>query len=152
MALGIGLLVVSAPAWLDTAPDIPPRSVGDQAFTEAADAVCARTLPPLRRDRPESRDDTGTPTAFAGRIDRAADGLAGITAQLRALPVAAADAARIDGWLDDWEAYAGIGHRYADSLRAEDNDLSRQLEAQGSTVSTRIFVFAKANGMSSCTF
>ena len=149
-AVLFGVILVSVPAWLDTSPDIPPRSVADVGFTDRAEALCAEALPPLRADRPESREDTGTPAAFARRIDRAAAGLERVAGDLRALPVAAADAAEVDAWLDDWDAYAAVGRRYADRIRTEDESAADEIEEQGSELSTGIFVFARSNGMPSC--
>ena len=150
-ALAFGLFVVSLSAWLDTTPDVPPRSVADTAFTTRAEALCAKEIPRLREDRPEVREDTGTPAQFAARIDRAADGLAGVTAALRAVPVADADAAEVDRWLDDWDAYVAVGRRYADRVRAGEQDAADDVETESSRISTAIFVFARSNGMPSCT-
>ena len=143
-------LVAGIGAWLDTSPELPPRTVDDRTFTATADALCARTLPPLRRDRPQAREETGTAAAFGRRIDRAADGLEAVAGQLRALPVAAADRPEIARWLDDWGAYVAVGRRYADRVRADDDGALEELAAEGSTVSRRIFVFARANGMPNC--
>lgn len=149
-AVVFGLVLVLVPAWLDTAPNIPPRSVGDVGFTDRAEALCAEALPPLRAARPESREDTGTATEFARRIDRAADGLEDVVRDLRAVPVAAADAAEVDRWLDDWDAYVAVGRRYADRIRAEEGSATEEIGDEGSRISTSIFVFARSNGMPSC--
>jgi hypothetical protein len=149
----LAFLVISVPAWLSPDLDIPPQTVRDAGYTSRADALCAEALPKLRDDRPESRDDNGTPQEFAARIDKAADSLATVAADLRRIPTAtAADGAEVDRWLDDWDAYIGIGRRYADSIAAEDLDLSRELSDQSHTLEKRIFGFAKGNDMSSCTF
>ncbi|MGH9152916.1 MAG: hypothetical protein ACRD03_11070, partial [Acidimicrobiales bacterium] len=149
-AVAMGLLIIALAAWLTGGPDIPPRSVADVGFTDRADAVCADALPRLRADRPEIREDTGTPEEFAARIERAADGLAGVAGDLRALPMDAADAAEVDRWLDDWDAYVEVGRRYAERVRAGDEDATEEVESEGSRISTRIFVFARSNGMPSC--
>lgn len=147
--------VITVPSWLGGGLKIPPRSVSDAAFTEKAEAVCAKALPKLRTDRPESRDDNGTPAAFAGRIEKAAAGLEAVTADLRAIPLSNADAkdsTRVDGWLDDWAAYTTIGHRFATAIKAEDKDLSKNLSAEGQVISKRIYLFSKANDMPGCVF
>ena len=149
-AVLVGLVIIALSVWLSDGPDIPPRSVADLQFTNRAEAVCAEKLPPLRAARPESREDSGTPAQFARRIDRAADGLEQVVRDLRALPVAAPDAAEVDGWLDDWEAYVAVGRGYADRLRSGDEDSTAEVESEGTRLSRRIFVFARSNGMPSC--
>lgn len=152
-ALLFGLLLLSVPAWLGSGIKIPPQTVHDAAFTSRADAVCAASLPKLREDRPESREDTGTPAAFAARIERAAAGLTAVATDLRAIPVATAgEGAEVDRWLDGWDAYIAVGHQYADAVRAKDDEQSKELAAQGQTLAKRIFAFAKGNDMPSCTF
>lgn len=152
VAVAVGLVVVSVPAWLDTEPAIPPRSVADGAFTAKAQAECARSLPPLREQRPESREETGSEKAFAERIDAAADALEKVAGRLRAIPVASADgdAAEVAGWLADWDAYVAVGRTYAGRLRAGTGD-ARETRAQAAPLERRIYVFAKANGMPGCT-
>ena len=152
-ALAFAFLVISVPAWLGSGIEIPARTVSDAGYTTRAGALCATALPKLFADRPESREDNGTPARFATRIDKAADGLAAVATDLRRLPVAsAAEEAEIDRWLDDWDAYIAIGHRFADAIRAQDHDRSRELSADSQIVAKRIFAFAKGNDMASCTF
>jgi hypothetical protein len=149
-AVLVSLLIIALSVWLSDGPDIPPRSVADVAFTDEAEAVCADKLPPLRAARPESREDSGTAAEFARRIDRAADGLEDVIRDLRALPVAAPDAAEVDGWLDDWDAYVTVGRGYADRLRGGDAASTAEVEAAGTRLSRSIFLFARSNGMPSC--
>lgn len=152
-ALLFAFFVISVPAWLGAGVEIPPQTVSDAGYTTRADALCADALPKLRADRPESRDDNGTPAQFAARVDKAADGLAAVAVDLRAIPVTtAADGAEIDGWLDDWDAYIALGRQYAAALAAEELDRSRDLSAQSQTLSKRIFGFSKGNDMPSCVF
>lgn len=152
-ALVFGILLISVPAWLRSGIEIPPQTVSDARFTSRADAACKAALPELRKDRPESREPTGTPAAFAGRIERAAAGLTAVARDLRDIPVAtAAEGAEIDRWLDDWDAYIAIGHQYADAVRAKDDKQSEGLSAQGQVLAKRIFAFSKGNDMPSCTF
>lgn len=151
-ALLVGLAVLSVPAWLDTGPEIPPRSVADTAFTAKAEAACARALPELRRGRPESREDTGTDNAFARRIDDAADGLEKVAAELRTIPVAPTgdDGAEVDGWLDAWDAYVAVGRGYADRVRAGEGQAAEETRAEAAPLERQIYLFAKSNGMPSC--
>lgn len=151
-AVAIGLLVISVPAWLGPDVEIPPRTLTDTTFTTSAEALCAKAFPALVSARPESRDDNGTPAAFAARIDRAADGLAAVAADLRGLPVAGADRAAVERWLADWDSYTAVGHRYADALEAGDIDRSDDLSREGQALAQRVFLFSKGNDMPSCVF
>ena len=149
-ALVLGVSIIALSVWLNDGPDIPPRTVADVRFTDQAEAVCAAKLPPLREGRPEVREDTGTEEEFAARVDRAADGLAGVIRDLRVIPVAPADAAEIEAWLEDWDAYVAVGRTYAERIRAGDENAPREIEGEGTRLSTAIFVFARANGMPAC--
>lgn len=152
-ALLFTFLVISVPGWLNPDLDIPAQTVRDTGYTGRADALCADALPELRAARPESRDDNGTPAAFAARIDKAADDLEAVAADLREIPTAtAADGAEIDRWLDDWDSYIGLGRQYADSVADEDHEAGRALSDGSQTLEKRIFGFAKGNDMPSCTF
>ena len=152
-AVLFGVLLLSVPAWLGSGVTIPPRTVSDAGFTSRADAVCAEALPKLRKDRPESREETGTPAAFAARVERAAQGLTAVATDLRAIPVATTGgSAEVGHWLDDSDAYIAVGHQYADAVRAKDDARSKVLAAKGQALSKRIFVFSKGNDMPSCTF
>lgn len=151
-AVLLAFLVISVPAWIGSGPTIAPRSVNDTAFTTLADAACAKAMPALRKDRPESREDNGTPAAFAARIERAATGLEAVAADLRRIPLATADGASVDRWLDDWDAYTALGHRYAGAIRARAPGRSQKLSAQSQTLSRRVYLFAMANDMPNCIF
>ena len=149
-ALGVGALVLVGAGALRSGPDLPPRTVEDRSFTRRADAVCARALPALREERPErgeGQQDTGD---VAASVDRAADRLAGVVAELRALPVAATDQADVDRWLDDWDAYVAVGHRYSDALRDGTEKTYTSVAALGNPLARRIFLFSRANGMPEC--
>lgn len=152
-ALVLGLLVISVPAWLGSGPKLPPQTVHDPEFIRQAGVVCDKTLPALKENRPEPREDTGTADNFGDRIDKVADDLAAVAADLRKVPVATpVEQAQVDGWLDDWDAYIELGHRYADAVRAENQDLQDKVGAESQATSKQIFVFAKANELDRCTF
>lgn len=149
--LAVAAIAVAAGARaLGSGPDLPPRTVADRSFARRADAVCARALPPLRRARPEPGAQKGDNRAVAAQVDRAADGLAGVVGQLRALPVAGPDEADVGRWLDDWDAYVGVGRRYADAVRRDRTETADSVAAPGQALSRRIFRFSKANGMPAC--
>lgn len=153
VALLFGIVLLSVPAWLRSGIEIPPQTVRDAGFTGRANTLCAAALPKLREDRPESKEPTGTPAAFAARIERAADGLTAVAADLRAIPVATTgEGAEVDRWLDDWDAYIAIGHQYADAIRAKDDKRSGELGSQSQALAKRVFAFSKGNDMPACIF
>lgn len=153
VALFLAVLVISAPVWLGSSPDLPPRTVFDPAFISQAESVCDKALPALKENRPEPREDTGTADDFGDRIDKAAGDLGAVAADLRQVPVAdPAERAEVAGWLDNWDEYVELGHQYADAVRAEDRDQQDKAGASSQIVAKRIFVFAKANELDRCTF
>lgn len=151
-ALAVSLLLTVAVGGMGRGPELPPRTIEDRDFARQADAHCARALPPLRRDRPERPEDAADEPALAGRVERTADRLRQLADELRALPVAPGDQADVERWLADWDAYSDIGQRFADALRRRDAEAYESVSAQGNTVSRRLFLFARANGMPRCVF
>ncbi len=149
-ALAVGALVLVGAGALRSRPDLPPRTIEDRSFTQRADAVCARALPALREERPERGEGEQDPRTVATGVDRAADRLAEVVARLRSLPVAAGDQAEVDRWLDDWDAYVAVGHRYADALREGTEKTYTSVADLGNPLARRIFLFSRANGMPAC--
>ncbi len=66
--------------------------------------------------------------------------------------MAPADRHEVERWLDDWDAYVDVGHRYADAVRADAAKTSASVAAEGTEVSRRVFLFARANDIPECTF
>ena len=136
---------------LSRGPDIPPRSVGDIAFTRRADTVCRRVLPRLQAQRPQlGEKPKDEEEQVASKVELTANGLEGLVTQLRALPVATADEARVDRWLDDWETYIAVGRRYSADLRRGDSDAPARAARDGDPLTRRVYLFSKSNGMPSC--
>ena len=146
----VAALVALAARTTGSGPQLPPRTIEDRSFARRANAVCARALPALREERPERGEGPADAPSLAGRVDRAADRLADVVAELRALPVAASDQADVDRWLDDWDAYVAVGHRYAEALRQGDRKTFTSVASLGNPLSRRIFEFSAANGMPRC--
>ena len=149
-----GLLVVlTIFAVRGDAPAVPDRTVEDRAFTDAAQALCAERMPAIRRQPPQVGDDEDRPSAdeaLARRVGRTADDLGALVADLRALPVAEADADKVARWFAHWDEFVAAGHRYADALRTGDREEYTAVAAQAVEPSRRIYAFAHANGMPDC--
>jgi hypothetical protein len=151
-AAALALVVAVAGATLGGGPDLPPRTVFDEQFVQRADAVCEELLPGIRADRPEPGPEGGrTPLQLAPRVERAADGLDGLVARLDALVVLPDDQTDVDGWLADWRTYIALGRDYAATLRRGDASTGAEVGAETGRVGQRIFLFARANAMASCT-
>lgn len=134
--------------------DLPPRTVEDRAFIRRAEAECTRVLPSLRDRRPETGVENATTVdETLDRVEQATGDLDRLAARLRGLAVASVDQGDIDGWLDDWDRYIGIGRRYATLLRGGDEGReAADLANSGRPVETEIAAFAVANGMRACAF
>lgn len=152
VAVAATVVVVLVGSRLSGAPDLPPRSVHDEAFTRSANAACKRVLPDLRRARPRGREGSANSAALARQVDRTADRLQVLADELRALPVAPDDRPEVERWLGAWDGYVEVGHRYADAVRAEAAKTSASLATEGTELSRRVFLFARANDMPECTF
>ncbi len=136
---------------LSRGPDIPPRSVGDRSFTRRAEAACKSVLPKLQAQRPQlGEKPKDRAEVVASRVESTADGLEELVVQLRAIPVAAADQVRVDGWLDDWETYIAVGRRYSADLRKGDGDAAVRAARDGDPLTRRVYLFSKSNEMPSC--
>lgn len=156
---GLGSVLVVAMAVLvlyslrgDT-PSIPPRSVDDTAFTTAANDLCARSMPAIKSQPPQtgSKEKLGADEATARQVERSAADMAGLVAGLRKLPVAAPDQAEVAAWFGEWDRFIDAGRRFAAALR---RGMRREYEAVATEAvepSRAIFRFAKANGMPQCT-
>ena len=127
-------------------PDAP--RISDQAFVDRAEGLCARELPPLRADLAD--DETRQPDEVAPTVEARADSLDAMVAALRELPVAAADRAEVNDWLEDWDAYVAVGRRYAAALRDGDPDRYSAVADAGMEPQVRISAFARVNGFDSC--
>lgn len=152
--LAVGALVVlTLLAVRSDLPDIPARSVADTGFTTAAQGICARRMPAIRNQpTPPGEKDLDEALQLAAKVERTATELSSVLGELRGLPVAAADQAEVGAWLDDWQRFVEVGHRYAAALRTDKPSHYTKVGKEGNAPSRRIYVFAKANGMPDCVF
>jgi len=151
--LFVVLFVIVVVRGVGTAPKLPRRTVEDVAFVRQANTACTRTLPALQRDRARRRTgEESKAAALAGTVERTADELERLAAEVKGLPVDPGDQAEVSRWLEDWDAYVATGRRFADALRRNDDKSYAGLSSESTRLSERIFVFSKANGMSECVF
>ena len=148
------LVVLTLFAIRSDVPAIPPRSVDDTAFTAAAEAVCARTMPAILEQPPEPGGDDEPPAGeeLARRIEKTATDLTGVLAELRRIPVAEPDRVEVEAWLGDWQLFIDVGHRYAAAVRRGKPSQFKKVSAEGDAPSRRIYQFSNANDMPSCVF
>lgn len=142
LALGAVLML-----WLDraTGPDLD--RVTDRQFTSAADARCestGRSLP--------VRGSARSGDAELGRIETRTVLWDEMVQDLRALPVAGADTAKVDRWLDEWDRWTALRHDYVTARRDGDEAEATRLLQQAQVPHSAIVRFALVNGMNACVF
>jgi len=126
-----------------------PKVITDQTFVEQANRTCQQAVPALR-PQSTSRDDTITPEQIADQSALAADGLAALAQELRALPVAAAQAPYVEGWLDGWGTFTDAGRRYAQAVRTGNIKAADAVARSGDPAQRRADAFARGNGLKAC--
>jgi hypothetical protein len=130
-------------------PPSGPKVLTDQAFVEQANRTCRAAIPALR-PQDTSRDSTITPEQIADQSLRAADGLASLAQELRALPVAAEQETFVEGWLDGWGTFIGAGRRYAQAVRSGDVEAANEVARSGDPAQKRADAFARGNDLDAC--
>lgn len=126
-----------------------PKVLTDQAFVDQANRRCRETLPGLR-PQDTARESSLSPTEIADQSVRAADGLAALARDLRALPVAAEQEPFVEGWLDGWATFIDTGRRYAEAVRTGDVDTANAVAKTGDPAQRRADAFARGNGLDAC--
>jgi hypothetical protein len=129
------------------ASDTPETTIDDPEFVRRANALCARSVPDLRAP---DRQATSTSVVTAERLDEVADGLAEVAADLRRVPVTDAAADEVDAWLDDWERFVEVGHRYAEAVEADDPERYSRIDDEAVELARRMGRFARGNGIDDC--
>jgi hypothetical protein len=128
--------------------DDPDRLVHDE-FARQAGSICDATrrgplaqVPDARRTGPED----------PRRIEALAVGFDAMVTDLRRIEVPVADRERVARWLDGWDDYIALGHRYAEALRANDGRDEREANSDSLVPKHAIDRFSVVNGMNSCIF
>jgi hypothetical protein len=125
-----------------------PDRLDDRSFARAADDRCAATGSAL---------GTGIGRVLEGdaevaRIERITSAWELTAVDLRALPVAPADARKVDAWLDTWDRWVRLGHDYAEGLRAGDDVATREAFDAAAAPKAELRRFAVVNDMDDCAF
>lgn len=144
VAVGVALCAF---VWF-TIPKRPARTVGDRTFLAAAESACRAVVPELRAERGSERPLKDA--QVADRIEEVALKLEVLVAEIRALPVAAADRAEVAIWLDAWDGYLAVGHRYAVAIRTGDAEKAEKVRTQGDDEADAIGRFASGNRIDAC--
>jgi hypothetical protein len=122
--------------------------IGDRVFARRANERCAQAAT-------EVVDPNRRPLKGADEVarnERLADGWAQMVADLRRLPVAEADAPRVDSWLTAWDRWTSLGHDYADALRSRNEDDANAVAVRAQVPKLVINRFAVVNGIGACVF
>ena len=134
-----GLLVV----FFGSGDDEDSDRIGDRAFVRAANARCARTNAAL-----EGEEDG----ADGARVERITNAWEDAVADLRELPLAAADARAVDEWFRAWDRWVSLGHDYADAIEAGDSADAEVILTESAAPKSAISRFALVNDMNRCVF
>jgi len=126
-----------------------PKVLTDQAFVAQANDRCRVAIPTLR-PQDTSRDSTVAPNEIADQAVRAADGLAALATELRAVPVVAGQEPFVEGWLDGWASFIDAGRRYAQAVRSGDIDTANEVGRSGDPAQKQADAFARGNGLDAC--
>lgn len=121
--------------------------IDDRRFASAAEARCDATA----RSLPE-RDGTRGSDAELGRIETRTVVWDEMVQDLRALPVAGPDTARVDRWLDEWDRWTALRHDYVTARRDGDEAEATRLLRQAQVPHAAVVRFALVNGMNACVF
>ena len=126
-----------------------PRVLTDRAFLDEANRRCREVLPALR-PQDTSRESSVSPPEIADQAVRAADGLAALARDLRAVPVAVEQEPFVEGWLDGWGAFIDAGRRYAQAVRSGDVEAATDVAKSGDPAQRRADAFARGNDLDAC--
>lgn len=149
--IGVAVLVSAIViGWRVTRPaPAGPKVLTDQTFVRQANELCAAAIPGLR-PQDTGRDDVSSPAQIAEQSTRAAEGLAVLANELRALPVAPEQKPFVDGWLDRWGTFIDSGRRYGRAIENGDVEAANDVARSGDPAQRRADAFARGNGIDSC--
>lgn len=142
LALGAVLMLA-----LERAPGTDLDRIGDREFAALADARCEAT----GRSLPDHSGPRGG-DAELGRTEARTVLWDEMVRDLRALPVAGADTATVDRWLDEWDRWTALRHDYVTARRDGDEAEATRLLERAQVPHAAVVRFALVNGINSCIF
>jgi len=124
------------------------NKIGDRAWAERAERICAEVEPRLRALELEASDDL---FVRAELVDRSTAMLSGMLDDIEATPPSDdKGAAIVPDWLADYRTLLEDRRSYADGLRAGRDVAFAETPVNGVPISERIETFAGDNEMPSC--
>jgi hypothetical protein len=122
--------------------------VGDLAFVQAAGRRCTEAA-----DEAQAVRSSVNGIGVADRVARA-DGVASAWSRavddLRALPAAPADRAKVERWLRAWDEWTTLGHEYARAVDAGDGAGAEAILTAAEGDRGALARFALVNSIASC--
>lgn len=147
-----GLLITVTLIWilvlLNSARRDGGERIGDAQFIRAAETVCKEAGAKINDRKPPGAD--ASLEERAASVERVAGHLTDMARKLRALSVDGADAASVDRWLDELDAFNAVGRRYAAAIRSGDERRAERVGNEGDAPSGTFNATARANDIDNC--
>ena len=125
-----------------------PDRVSDAAFLRAAARRCSAAT-----DEVQAVRSAASGISVDDRVARA-DGVASAWAreieELRDVPVAGEDRARVEGWLASWDRWTSLGHEHADALEDGDDAEVASVAEAAERERAALARFALVNSLPAC--
>ena len=147
----IALVAMGVYAFSGMAKKDPPDLLDDDAFSVAAEPVCAATRDQLAELPPAQ--DAASPEDRAVTVAQANVLLGAMVDDLEAIAPDGGDRdERITGlWLEDWRTHLADREQYVSDLEAGSTEPASFTARGGRSITATIDNFAKVNDMASCT-
>ena len=123
-------------------------TIHDDAFTRAANALCLPVAERLADAGAPEHEPSDAERAEA--IDARVSALTAMVDAVARLEPAAADAAKVEAWLDDWRTVLQSGRDTAAARRGGDDAAAAAASRAGQSPAARVDAFAIANAMGAC--
>lgn len=128
----------------------PEATMEDPAFIDAANTLCAKTIPGLRAVPREGETEDDLAVETADQIDRVLPKLTTLVGDLRTLDAQPASEAQLQAWFGDFDDYIAAGRAYSAALRTGKDDVYDKVDDQAVQPLKNISHFARANKIDSC--
>lgn len=128
----------------------PEQTMDDPSFVNAANTLCAKTIPGLRAVGREDETEDDLTIETADQIDRVVPKLTKLVADLRALEAKPSSTEQLTAWFGDFDDYIAAGKAYSAALRTGKDDIYDKVDDQAVQPLKNISNFARANRIDSC--